>query len=745
MHESTVSRVTANKYIATPRGTFELKYFFTTAIPGTGGGETHSAEAVRHRIRAHGGRGGRRRRSCPTTRSWSGCARKAWTSPAGPWPNTGRRCGYPVRCSASGKRPSRPEPPRRRAGRTPRHAAAAGSPGGPSPRGRRRGHLMHITVAGKQVETGEALKTHVRDGLSAIAQQVLRPRARGQRHLPPRCQGTARRLHLRHQPEGRPQPVHARRGRGPGRAPRLRGGGRARRQAPAPLPAAGERPRPRPGARNGADAAETAPQYVVSAAEDEEDAAAARGRGVAARGRGGGGADGADHSVIVAEQPAEIARLTLERGGDAPGPGAGQPPCRSATAGRARSTWSTGGRTAASAGSTCRPDSGTAAGRRAGPAPARPGVRPTRPAVERAAGFRLGCFRNDAGGAWVLSNGPRGRSEPVAAGPPGRPGTPRGAIARRRMAALLPGLPAIAAATGCARFPALPEGPGDPIGGDPRFLEAMASAPVLPGNDVSLRFGGFRAFSALFRAIEAARDSVNLEFYIFKDVRLPAADGPSLFALLREKLREGVAVSVIYDSIGSAGTPTAALRRAAGGGGEAPLLQPRKPLGGARRLAAQRPRPPQDGGGGRPRGRDGRDQPRPCLREPLRPRRLGRSRRGHGRRLLDRRRHPRSRVRQCPLCSVSSSRPGRSRAAPNCRPGTGFLHRPPAAEPPCASWAARRRRIARVSTSPAWPPSRKRGTGSGSARGISSRRRRERLELARAAGRGVDVRLLLPG
>jgi RNA polymerase sigma-54 factor len=50
MHESTVSRVTANKYIATPRGTFELKYFFTTAIAGTDG-ESHSAEAVRHRIR----------------------------------------------------------------------------------------------------------------------------------------------------------------------------------------------------------------------------------------------------------------------------------------------------------------------------------------------------------------------------------------------------------------------------------------------------------------------------------------------------------------------------------------------------------------------------------------------------------------------------------------------------------------------------------------------------------------------
>lgn len=52
MHESTVSRVTANKSIATPRGTFELKYFFTTAIAGTSGGESHSAEAVRHRIKA---------------------------------------------------------------------------------------------------------------------------------------------------------------------------------------------------------------------------------------------------------------------------------------------------------------------------------------------------------------------------------------------------------------------------------------------------------------------------------------------------------------------------------------------------------------------------------------------------------------------------------------------------------------------------------------------------------------------
>ena len=50
MNESTVSRVTSNKFMSTPRGVFELKYFFTTAIASSDGGEGHSAEAVRHKI-----------------------------------------------------------------------------------------------------------------------------------------------------------------------------------------------------------------------------------------------------------------------------------------------------------------------------------------------------------------------------------------------------------------------------------------------------------------------------------------------------------------------------------------------------------------------------------------------------------------------------------------------------------------------------------------------------------------------
>ncbi len=51
MHESTVSRVTSNKFMATPRGNFEFKYFFSAAIPALAGGEAHSAETVRHRIK----------------------------------------------------------------------------------------------------------------------------------------------------------------------------------------------------------------------------------------------------------------------------------------------------------------------------------------------------------------------------------------------------------------------------------------------------------------------------------------------------------------------------------------------------------------------------------------------------------------------------------------------------------------------------------------------------------------------
>ncbi len=50
MHESTVSRVTTNKYIGTPRGIFELKFFFSTALPSDDG-NMHSSEAIKAKIK----------------------------------------------------------------------------------------------------------------------------------------------------------------------------------------------------------------------------------------------------------------------------------------------------------------------------------------------------------------------------------------------------------------------------------------------------------------------------------------------------------------------------------------------------------------------------------------------------------------------------------------------------------------------------------------------------------------------
>ena len=49
MHESTVSRATANKYVHTAQGIFELKYFFTSSIKGTDGTDV-SSESVKRRI-----------------------------------------------------------------------------------------------------------------------------------------------------------------------------------------------------------------------------------------------------------------------------------------------------------------------------------------------------------------------------------------------------------------------------------------------------------------------------------------------------------------------------------------------------------------------------------------------------------------------------------------------------------------------------------------------------------------------
>lgn len=51
LHESTISRVTANKFMATPRGILEMKYFFSASIGAITGADAHSAEAVRYKVK----------------------------------------------------------------------------------------------------------------------------------------------------------------------------------------------------------------------------------------------------------------------------------------------------------------------------------------------------------------------------------------------------------------------------------------------------------------------------------------------------------------------------------------------------------------------------------------------------------------------------------------------------------------------------------------------------------------------
>ena len=90
MHESTASRVTSNKYIATERGIFELKFFFTNAV----GGETGDVAAEsRPPPRPGDGRWPRSPAAdaCRTTQSSTGCMRRASRSPGGRSPSTESR------------------------------------------------------------------------------------------------------------------------------------------------------------------------------------------------------------------------------------------------------------------------------------------------------------------------------------------------------------------------------------------------------------------------------------------------------------------------------------------------------------------------------------------------------------------------------------------------------------------------------------------------------------------------------
>ncbi len=110
---------------------------------------------------------------------------------------------------------------------------------------------------------------------------------------------------------------------------------------------------------------------------------------------------------------------------------------------------------------------------------------------------------------------------------------------------------------GCGGIPPVAPGPEDALDRHAQRMEALDGAPLLAGNHIDILRDGAETFPAMFRAIAGARDHVNLEFYILEDVHAPGM-ADSLFTLLAAKLRQGVAVTMLYDSFGSAATPRAA-------------------------------------------------------------------------------------------------------------------------------------------------------------------------------------------
>ena len=103
VHESTVSRVTSNKYMATPRGLFELKYFFTASIAAHDGGAAHSAELVRFLIRQMISQENPSK-FCPTTRSSTSSRRPISISPGAQSPNIAKFSKSLLRWNGGAKR-----------------------------------------------------------------------------------------------------------------------------------------------------------------------------------------------------------------------------------------------------------------------------------------------------------------------------------------------------------------------------------------------------------------------------------------------------------------------------------------------------------------------------------------------------------------------------------------------------------------------------------------------------------------
>jgi len=130
---------------------------------------------------------------------------------------------------------------------------------------------------------------------------------------------------------------------------------------------------------------------------------------------------------------------------------------------------------------------------------------------------------------------------------------------------------------GCATAPIIvlgPHPPADLLEQQVALDSALFRNQARPGNAVTLLQDGPQTFPAMFAAMHAARHSINLEYYIFEDIRVP---GESLGDLLAGKLAQGVAVNIIMDGYGSKDAKPAFIARLKQAGARVLVYHPLTP------------------------------------------------------------------------------------------------------------------------------------------------------------------------
>ncbi|MCX5828332.1 MAG: cardiolipin synthase [Deltaproteobacteria bacterium] len=105
-------------------------------------------------------------------------------------------------------------------------------------------------------------------------------------------------------------------------------------------------------------------------------------------------------------------------------------------------------------------------------------------------------------------------------------------------------------------------------------VESVTESPLTKGNKVTLLANGQAAYAAMFKAMQSARDHINLETYIIDDDDV----GRKFSDLMLKKQAEGVQVNLIYDSVGSFNNPASFFQRLTNGGIQVVEFNPINPL-----------------------------------------------------------------------------------------------------------------------------------------------------------------------